>query len=100
MKITAFRIALVVIIVVAILIIIHAAWTLAQANRTVGDTCACSGVTDMDLYNLKVMSVFMLLIGIGLLIYGVVMILLPMEEKRHIFMEREGITERRTRRSL
>lgn len=96
----SFQIALVIIIVIAILIIIHASWTLAQLNRTVGDSCTCSGVSDMDLNNLKMMSVLMLLVGIGILIYAVIMLLLPMGDRSVIIMEREGITERRARRSF
>ena len=99
-KVSSYWIALIVIIVVGILIIIHSSWTLTQLNRTVGDTCACSGVSDMDLNNLKVMSVIMLLVGIGILIYAIIMMLLPMEDRRRIYMEREAITERRARHSI
>jgi hypothetical protein len=97
---STFQIALVITIVVAILIIIYASWSLAQLNRTVGDSCTCSGVTDVELNNLKMMSVLILLVGIGILIYAVIMLLLPMGDRSVIVMDREGITERRARRSF
>lgn len=97
---STYQIALVILIIVAILAIIYSSWTLAQLNRTVGDTCACSGVSDMDLNNLKMMSVLMLIAGIAILIYAVVMMLLPMGDRSVVIMEREGITERRARRSF
>lgn len=100
-KVSTFQIALIVIIVVGVLIAIHASWTLSQLNRTEGDSCACSGVSDGDLNGLKMMSVLLLLVGIGIIIYGVIMLLLPMNEKpHHTMLEREGITERYSRRSI
>jgi len=83
---------MIVIIVVAVLIIIHSSWTLAQLNRTVGDSCTCSGITDMDINNLRIYSVLMLLAGIGILVYAVLMLLMPTAEKRMAL--RQGITER------
>lgn len=87
-----FQVAMIVIIVVAVLIIIHSSWTLAQLNRTVGDSCVCSGTTDMDINNLRIYSVFMVLVGIGIMIYAVLMLLIPTAEKRMAL--RQGITER------
>jgi phage shock protein PspC (stress-responsive transcriptional regulator) len=87
-----FQIALIVIIVVAVLIIINSSWNLAQLNKTVGDACTCSGISDMDINNLRIYSVFMLLVGIGLLVYAVLMFLMPTAEKRMAL--RQGIAER------
>ncbi len=79
---TTFQIALIVIIIVGILIVIHASWTLAQLNRTVGTACACSGASDNDLNNLRTYSIIMLLVGIGILFYSVIMFLVPTSARR------------------
>lgn len=89
---TTFQVAMIVIIIVAVLIIIHSSWTLAQLNKTTGDACTCSGVSDMDINNLRIYSVFMILVGIGILVYAVLMLLMPTAEKRQAY--RQGITER------
>ena len=79
---TTFRIALLVIIIVAILIITQSAWAIWFANRSGGDSCACSGVNDNDIFSLRSYNIFMLLIGIGILVYALVMLTMPGYEKR------------------
>jgi len=72
-----FQITLLVIIIVGLLIVIHSAWTLSELNRTNGDSCDCSGVSDHEITNLRIYSIFMLLIGFGMMVYAVVMFLVP-----------------------
>ena len=79
-----FRVALIVIVIVAVLIIIHASWSLSQISSTRGDDCACSGVSDGDLNSLRIYNIIMLLVGIGLLVYAIVMWLIPTAEARKV----------------
>lgn len=83
-----FQIALLVIIIVGVLIIIHSSWTLSQLNRVVGDTCPCSGVTDQELNNSRILTIIMLLIGIAIVIYALIMFFLPTAERREEYRER------------
>lgn len=77
-----FQVALVIIIVIGILMIIHSAWTISQVNRTNGDDCACSGISDSELNSLRMYSIFMIVIGVALIIYAIVMFLIPTAEVR------------------
>ncbi len=76
-------IALIVIIIVAVLIIIEASWSLWAVNSTVGnETCNCSGISNSSLSSLRTFETIMLLLGIGLLIYAIVLLIIPTPEKR------------------
>ena len=81
-SLTTLRIALIIIIIVAILVVIHASWTLNTINSTVGDECACSGVSDSQLSGLRTYTIIALLLAIGVAIYAVVMLLIPTAEAR------------------
>ena len=83
-----FQIALLVIVIVGVLIIIHSSWTLSQLNRVVGDTCACSGVTDHELNHSRILSIIMLIIGIAIIIYAMIMFFVPTAERRDMYRER------------
>ena len=83
-----FQVALIVIIIVGILIVIHSAWMLAELNRVNGTPCPCSGVTDVELNRSRTFSILMLLIGLGIIIYAVVMFFIPTSERREYYRER------------
>lgn len=83
-----FQIALLVIVIVGVLIIIHSSWTLSQLNRVVGDTCVCSGVTDRELNNSRILTIIMLIIGIAIVIYALIMFFVPTAEHREMYRER------------
>lgn len=74
---STFQIALIVILIVGIILIIQSSWTLAQLNKTVGDTCNCSGVTDQDLTSLRMFAIITLFVGIGVIIYATLMLMMP-----------------------
>lgn len=74
---TSSRITLIVMIIVAILIIIEAGWSLQLINSTAGDSCACSGVTDSQLAGMRAFEIIMLLIGIAIAAYAAIMLLMP-----------------------
>jgi phage shock protein PspC (stress-responsive transcriptional regulator) len=97
-KSVTFQVALVIIIIVAVLIIIQSSWTLSQLSRLSGDPCECSGVTDMEIYNLRMYSIIMLIVGLGILIYAILMMLMPGGEKRHA--SGTHINERFTRNQM
>lgn len=83
-----FQIALIVLIIVGIILIVQSSWTLTQLNKTVGDTCACSGVTDQELNSLRIMSILTLLIGLGIIVYAIIMFIMPTKEKRQKLQEK------------
>jgi hypothetical protein len=72
-KSLTFQIALLVIIVVGIILIIQSSWTMAQLNKTVGDGCTCSGVVDQEITNLKLYSLMTLILGLGIIVYAILM---------------------------
>jgi hypothetical protein len=76
-KSSTFQIALLVILIVGIILIIQSSWTLAQLNKTVGDACSCSGVTDQDLTSLRMFATVTLFAGIGVIVYAVLMLIMP-----------------------
>ena len=71
-----FRIFLVIILIVAIIVIIQASWSLWFDGRIKGDSCDCSGVTDPQIKSKRILDIITLLIGIALLIYAVVLLFL------------------------
>lgn len=81
-SVTSLRIAMIVIIVVAVLIIIEASWSLQTINSTAGDACNCSGVSTDQLNSLRTLEIIMLLVGIGIAVYAVVMLILPTSKAR------------------
>lgn len=81
-KSSTFQIALVVILIIGVILIIQSLWTLAQLNKTIGDTCNCSGVTDQDLTGLRMFSIITLLAGLGAMIYAILMLMMPVKIKR------------------
>lgn len=72
---TTFRVFLVVLLIVSIIIIIQASWSLWFANTVVGDSCECSGVDSSEINSKKVLDIILLLIGIALFIYTAVVLL-------------------------
>lgn len=87
-----------IIIIVAILVVIHASWTLNTINSTAGDACACSGVNDSQLAALRTYTIIALLVAIGVAIYATVMLLIPTAEARHEAGSR--VRERFNRKTL
>lgn len=83
-----FQIALIVIIIVGIILIIQSSWTLAQLNKTRGDNCACSGITDQELNSLRIYSIITLLVGLGIIVYAILMFLMPTKEKRMVLHDK------------
>ena len=81
-RLTTLRIALIVILIVAILIIVEASWSLQTIIATNGDGCACSGVSDNQLSNLRNFEILMLLVGIGIAIYAILMLFIPTSDAR------------------
>jgi uncharacterized membrane protein YgaE (UPF0421/DUF939 family) len=79
---TTFQIAIIVMLVVAIILIIQSSWTLAQLNKTVGEGCSCSGVTDQDLNSLRMFNIITILVGLGVSVYAVLMLIMPTKAKR------------------
>lgn len=73
---TTFRVFLVVLLIVSILIIIQASWSLWFDNTVQGDNCACSGVTTSEINSKKILDIFLLIIGIALAIYACVVLLI------------------------
>lgn len=74
-QLTTFRIFLVIILIVAIIIIIQASWSLWLSNTVEGDDCGCSNISDSQLQSKRILDIITLLIGIALLIYSVVLLL-------------------------
>jgi tellurite resistance protein TehA-like permease len=87
-KSTTFQVALIVILIVGLLLIIQSSWTLAQLNKTVADACNCSGVTDQDVNSLKMYAIITLLVGLGVVVYAILMFIMPTSEKRKEFQKR------------
>lgn len=80
---TASLIALIVIIIVAVLIIIEASWSLWLVNTVkTNDICECSGVSSSSIGSLRAYEIVMLIIGLGLLVYAIVLLIIPTPEKR------------------
>lgn len=79
---TTFRVALLIIVIVCVLIIVSASWTMWFDNIVEGSTCTCSGVSDNDKTMLRNFQIIMLLVGIGVLIYAIVMFFIPTAERR------------------
>jgi hypothetical protein len=97
-----FQVALLVIVIVGIILIIQSSWTLAQLNKTIGDDCACSGTTDQDLNSLRIFSIITMLMGIGIIVYAVIMYMIPTKEKRHEVRDevRNKIAERFSKKEV
>jgi len=76
-SLASYQIVLIVIILIGIILVIHAAWVLAELNKTVGDQCLCSGVSDQEISSLRVYTIIGLLVGIGAIIFGVIMFFIP-----------------------
>jgi len=88
---TASLIALIVIIIVAVLIIIEASWTLWMVNTVKStDTCICSGVSPSTISSLRAYEIVMLLLGLGILIYAIVLLIIPTKEKRQKVLRSTG----------
>lgn len=85
---TTFRVALAIILLIAILIIIEASWSIWFVNRSGGDDCPCTGITNSNINSMRGYQVFMLIAGIVLLIYAIVMFYIPTAEKRRVAGER------------
>jgi hypothetical protein len=97
---TTFRVALAIILLVAILIIIEASWSIWFVNRSGGDDCPCTGITNSNINSMRGYQVFMLILGIVLLIYAIVMFYIPTAERRRVAGERvrSQISERFVRK--
>lgn len=80
-KSSTYQIALIVILIIGIILIIHSSWVLSQLNKTVGNDCSCSGVTDQDLNALKTFTIITLLSGLGIVIYAVLMLIWPATQR-------------------
>lgn len=80
-KSSTFQIALIVILIIGVILIIQSSWTLAQLNKTIGDACNCSGVTDQDLTSLRMFAILTLFAGIGVMIYAILMLMMPGKNK-------------------
>lgn len=79
---STFQIALIVILIIGVILIVQSTWTLAQLNKTIGSECNCSGVTDQDLNSLRAFSVITLLVGLGVIVYAILMLLMPSKQKQ------------------
>lgn len=85
---TTFRVALMIIVIVAILVIIEASWSIWFVNRSGGDDCPCTGITNSNINSMRGFQIFMLIAGIALIVYAVVMFYIPTAEKRRVVGER------------
>jgi hypothetical protein len=75
-SLTAYRIFLMVILIIAVILIIQAAWSIWFDNTVVGDTCPCSGVNNSEINSKRVIDIILLIVGAILFVYAFVLLLI------------------------
>jgi len=81
-KSSTFQIALIVILIIGVILIIQSSWTLAQLNKTIGDGCNCSGVSNQELDSLRLFAILTLLAGLGVIVYAILMLMMPSKQEK------------------
>ena len=85
---TTFRVALLIIVIIAILVVIEASWSIWFVNRSGGDDCPCTGITNSNINSMRGFQIFMLILGSALIVYAVLMFYIPTAEKRQVAGQR------------